>query len=95
VGLSALPDAGSAGGSGDEEGAAAAADPSAEVSGEAEACAHRDLPSEVDVPLGPCRVCGEGLVCEAEEDADALPCDALRLPVGHGVPQPFLLFGGV
>jgi len=83
VGLPALPDAGPAGGARDEEGVAAAADPAAEVPGEPEPGAHRDPPGEVDVPLGPGGVLGEGLVGEPEEDADPLHGGLQRLPVGH------------
>jgi len=83
VGLPALADAGAAGGAGDEEGLAAAADAPPEVAGEVGAGAHGDPTGEVDVALGEVGVAGEGFLSLVEEDADALQCDACGLSVGH------------
>lgn len=75
-----LPNTGSAGGTGDQEGVTATADPVAEVTGEVNTCAHRDPPGQVYVPLGPAGVRGEDLLCKPEKDADALQRDPLCLP---------------
>ena len=86
VGLSALADAGAAGGAGDEVGVAFAADLAAEVGGQVGSGALGDLAGEVYVALGLLGVMGERGLCLLEEGVDPFQDDLGGLFGHRGLP---------